>query len=93
MNVHTFPDKQTMSAAAAEHAAEALRTAINRKGRARVIAATGASQIAFLEALLGNDCVQWPAVELFHLDEYIGLPVTDTNDEAGLAQAIRRFAM
>ena len=65
-----------MSVAAAEHAAAAIRAAIDRKGRARVVAATGASQIAFLERLTRADRIEWPAVELFHLDEYIGLPVS-----------------
>ncbi len=76
MNVRVFSDRQTMSAAAAERAASAIRGAIDRKGRARVVAATGASQIAFLDLLTRADRVEWPAVELFHLDEYIGLPVS-----------------
>ena len=65
-----------MSAAAAARAADAIRTAIDRHGHARVIAATGASQIAFLEALTRTDGINWRAIELFHLDEYIGLPIS-----------------
>jgi glucosamine-6-phosphate deaminase len=76
VNLRIFPDKQTMSVAAADRAAAAIQAAIGARGRARVVAATGASQIAFLEALTGSDRVHWPAVELFHLDEYIGLPVS-----------------
>ena len=76
MKVRTFPDKQTMSVAAAKRAVEAIQAAIAATGRARVVAATGASQIAFLKALTGSDGVRWRDVELFHLDEYIGLPVT-----------------
>ena len=40
-----------MSAAAASHAAALIRDAISRHGRARVVAATGASQLEFLEKL------------------------------------------
>ena len=41
-----------------------------------MIAATGASQLAFLEALTSSTHPPWDRVELFHLDEYIGLPAT-----------------
>ena len=43
--------------------------------RARIIAATGASQIEFLEALVAAPGIDWPRVEMFHLDEYVGLPI------------------
>jgi glucosamine-6-phosphate deaminase len=62
--------------AAAEAAAECLRAAISQRGTARIIAATGASQFSFLEALKESPGIAWSAVELFHLDEYVGLPVT-----------------
>lgn len=64
-----------MSRAAAKHAAQALREAIERKGSARLVAATGASQLEFLRTLTGFEGVEWPRVEMFHLDEYVGLPI------------------
>lgn len=42
----------------------------------RLVAATGASQVDFLEALTAAPDIEWSRVELFHLDEYIGLPVS-----------------
>ncbi len=36
--------------------------------------ATGASQFEFLEALTSRTDIDWSRVEMFHLDEYIGLP-------------------
>ncbi|CAN5655003.1 glucosamine-6-phosphate deaminase [soil metagenome] len=36
--------------------------------------ATGASQFEFLEALTSRPDIDWSRVEMFHLDEYIGLP-------------------
>src|SRR5207245_2445380 len=69
-------DKPSVSRAAAEQAANSLRTAIQRNGKARIIAATGASQFEFLEALTLMPNIEWPLVEMFHLDEYIGLPVS-----------------
>ena len=73
-----------MSEAAAQHAAASLREAIERTGTARVVAATGASQLDFLSALTATPGIAWPRVELFHLDEYIGLP-------AGHPASFRRY--
>ncbi len=74
MNVRIARDRAAMSAAAAEHAAASVRAAIERRGKARVVAATGASQLEFLRALTSTAGVDWQRVELFHLDEYAGLP-------------------
>jgi glucosamine-6-phosphate deaminase len=76
MLLKVFPDKSSLSQAAAEQAATAIRNAISRQGRARIVAATAASQIDFLEALTKAPSMDWSKVEAFHLDEYIGLPVT-----------------
>ena len=64
-----------MSRAAAEHAAGILRDAIARRGHVRIVAATGASQFDFLAALTASPGIDWTRVEMFHLDEYIGLPI------------------
>ena len=64
-----------MSRAAADDAARILRDTISARGGARIIAATGASQFDFLEALTSAPGIDWSRVEMFHLDEYVGLPV------------------
>jgi glucosamine-6-phosphate deaminase len=71
-----YADRLTLSRAAAAHAADALRQCIRAKGSARIVAATGASQITFLEALTSAPGVDWSQVEMFHLDEYVGLAIT-----------------
>lgn len=76
MLLKVFPDKSSLSHAAAEQAATAIRIAIARQGHARIVAATAASQIEFLDALTKAPGIDWSKVEAFHLDEYIGLPVT-----------------
>lgn len=76
MKTHVFNNGDELGRAAAEQAALALRAAIARQGHARFIAATGASQFAFLAALVARQDVDWSKTELFHLDEYIGLPLT-----------------
>src|SRR5215208_8023993 len=75
MRIKTYTDRQTMSRAAARQAADVLRSAIAANGRARIIAATGASQFDFLDALTASAGIDWSRVEMFHLDEYVGLPV------------------
>jgi glucosamine-6-phosphate deaminase len=75
MQIKTYADRLTMSQAAAEHAARAIRNAIEAHGRARIVAATGASQFDFLSALTVAEELDWRNVEMFHLDEYVGLPV------------------
>ena len=75
MQIRTYVDSRAMSRAAATHAARSLREAIERKGSARLVAATGASQIDFLDTLTGIEGIEWPRVEMFHLDEYVGLPI------------------
>jgi len=71
-----YEDKVSLGRGAAEQAASSLREAIKKTGRARIIAATGASQFEFLEALTTMPGIEWAKVEMFHLDEYIGLPVS-----------------
>jgi len=76
MLIKVFQDRVSSSRAAAEQAAAAIRRAIAERGRARIIAATGASQFDFLDALTKAPDIAWWQVEAFHLDEYIGLPAT-----------------
>src|SRR6266851_7654648 len=75
MQIKTYVDRSTMSLAAARHAAQSLRDAIGARGGARIVAATGASQFDFLEALTAAPGIDWTRVEMFHLDEYVGLPI------------------
>ena len=81
MLLRVFEDKVSLARAAADQAATAIRRAIAKRRQARIVAATGASQLEFLDALTkapGIDWpeIDWPKVETFHLDEYIGLPAT-----------------
>jgi glucosamine-6-phosphate deaminase len=70
-----FNDRIVLGQAAAEQASAAIRRALAERGQARIIAATAASQLEFLDALTRAPGIDWLRVEVFHLDEYIGLPV------------------
>ena len=76
MKLRRFPDKIALGRAAARHAAGIIRAAIAARGSARILAATGASQFEFLDALAREPGIAWREVEMFHLDEYVGLPAT-----------------
>ena len=76
MLLRMFDDKVSLGKAAADQAATAVRRAIADRGQARIIAATAASQLEFLDALTKQPGIDWSKVEAFHLDEYIGLPIT-----------------
>ena len=71
-----FEEKKELAQAAAVQAATAIRGAIKERGLARIVAATGSSQFEFLEELTATAGIDWQKVELFHLDEYIGIPMT-----------------
>lgn len=76
MKLKIFHDKRSLSEAAAQQASAILQATIAKQGRARIVAATGASQLDFLGALTKSAGIDWPRVEMFHLDEYVGLPIT-----------------
>ena len=76
MQLRIFDDKLAMAKGAAEYVASSLRRIIATNGRARIVTATGAAQFDFLDVLTSAPGIQWDAVEMFHLDEYVGLSPT-----------------
>jgi len=76
MTVRLFGDPASLALASAEQAAATMRRAIAERGCCRVVLATGNSQLQFLEALTRMAGIDWNKVEAFHLDEYVGVPVT-----------------
>ena len=71
--VEVHPDNASLGQAAAEAAAEILKTAIAERGQANLIVATGNSQLSFYTALRNRRDVDWQKITLFHMDEYIGM--------------------
>ena len=76
MKVRVLRDAKLMGTEAASHAAKSLRSILEKKGSARIVVATGASQFEFLEELTAAPGIVWNQVEMFHLDEYVGLPAS-----------------
>jgi glucosamine-6-phosphate deaminase len=74
MEVRIFESKQALAVEAAREAAGLIQAAVAERGQARIVAATGAAQFEFLDALARAQGVDWAKTVFFHLDEYIGLP-------------------
>ena len=77
--VQVLPDSKSLGEKAAQLVARKIQSVVKEKGKIRVIFATGASQLNFIESLIRTKGVPWNKVECFHLDEYVGL---DLNHEA-----------
>lgn len=76
MNIQIFDSKQELGSQSATDAAEEIRSAIQGKGEANIILATGASQFETLSNLVDATDIDWSKVTMFHLDEYVDLPQT-----------------
>jgi glucosamine-6-phosphate deaminase len=75
MTIDISNDSASSGSIAAGLIANVLNNAIESKGEARIVVSTGSSQFDMFQALVREN-INWQKVEVFHLDEYIGLPVT-----------------
>ncbi len=76
MNTCIYKTARALGKAAGKAAAQLIRNAIASKGTANIILATGTSQFETLNELIAAKDIDWNAVVMFHLDEYLSLPVT-----------------
>lgn len=76
MNISISPNPFELGQKAGETGAGLIRNAIQNQGFANIILATGTSQFETLKQLLTEKDIDWSKVTVFHLDEYIGLPIT-----------------
>ncbi|MFK7821059.1 MAG: glucosamine-6-phosphate deaminase [Planctomycetaceae bacterium] len=75
MQIDIFDTKDQMGTAAAKWGANHIRSAIESRGEANIIVATGASQFEMLTALVAEPGIAWDKVTGFHLDEYAGIAI------------------
>ena len=75
LKVLRFKTRASMDAIAAIGASTAINTAIADHGLARIILASAPSQTGFLKELLSKP-INWSKVEIFHMDEYVGINAT-----------------
>jgi glucosamine-6-phosphate deaminase len=72
LSVEVWPDADALGRAGARMVGKAVRDAVDRRGFARMVVATGNSQFPLIEALAEED-IPWEHVDVFHMDEYIGM--------------------
>ena len=72
MNMYVLETPAELGKSAAKQAADLIKEAIASKGSARILLSTGASQFDTITNLRAAD-IDWTKVEMFHLDEYIGI--------------------
>ena len=75
MKIEIYNSAHELGKAAAKNAAQLIRKAIETNGAANIILATGTSQFEILNQLISEN-IDWSKVVMFHLDEYIDLPIT-----------------
>jgi len=75
MKIYQLKNPKELGKSAGEEAAPLIRGAIERKGKANLILATGTSQFETINQLL-EETIDWSKVTIYHLDEYIGIPMT-----------------
>lgn len=77
MKMHISENPYELGKEAGKLGAALIREAIEINGTASIILATGTSQFQTLNQLVSEKGIDWSKVSMFHLDEYIGLPITD----------------
>ena len=75
MELRICSDSKALGKSAADYIIGLLEEAIAKKGHARILMSTGASQFDTIAALIEKD-FDWSKVEMFHLDEYVGIEET-----------------
>ncbi len=73
MRIIIKEDRVELGKEASRVAAHIIKYAIEKKGEANLILATGTSQFETLHQLTKEE-IDWSRVTMFHLDEFIGLP-------------------
>lgn len=76
MKIHVDSTAEQMGNRAAQETARKIRAAVQANGVCRILLSTGASQFEMLDALTKMEDIPWNQVVMFHLDEYVGMPMT-----------------
>ncbi len=70
-----FHTREEMGKAAAEEAADCLRTLLAQKEEVNCVFAAAPSQNEFLESLTNAEGIDWTRVNGYHMDEYVGFEI------------------
>ena len=90
MNIQIHKTAAEMAQAAADKCAAILNSVLSQKPTARLLLSTGASQLPFFERLIKAP-IDFSRIEMFHLDEYIG--IDDTHPASFKKYLTERFVI
>ena len=85
--IEIYANNTAMGTAAAREAQTIILKAIETKGRANIIMATGNSQLSFMRHLRDDTTIPWEKVNVFHMDEFLGI---DPNHRASFPRFLRK---
>lgn len=85
--IEIYASNKDMGYAAALEARAIISDAIQQKNNANIILATGNSQLSFLKALRELDSIDWSNVNVFHMDEFLGI---DPNHRASFPRFLHK---
>ncbi|MEM8780152.1 MAG: glucosamine-6-phosphate deaminase [Cyanobacteria bacterium P01_G01_bin.49] len=73
LSAQIYDNENELSIGAAKLGQEYLEKVLQEKGEAAILLATGNSQLQFLNVLIATHKIDWTKINLFHLDEYLGI--------------------
>jgi glucosamine-6-phosphate deaminase len=73
LTVRVFANKRDLGTAAAGQAGSILKRRIRENGAARIVLSAANSQLEVIHGLVRLPGIDWRFVEVFHVDEYVGL--------------------
>lgn len=76
MDIHIASTRKDLGQKAAADIADAVRAELQKKPSLRIVFAAAPSQSEMLSALIGESGIDWTRITAFHMDEYIGLPIS-----------------
>lgn len=75
MKIYISNDANELGSESAALISAKLNEIIAARGEARIVVSTGSSQFEMFRELVMHN-INWQKVEVFHLDEYIGIPIS-----------------
>jgi glucosamine-6-phosphate deaminase len=83
LRVSTHDTDRVLGQEAASAAAFFIRESIQRRGKARLLFSAANSQLEMIASLARQPNIKWNVVEVFHVDEYVGIPISHPQSFAG----------
>ena len=88
LDVSVYEDRKKMGEAAAEEFHKAVVKKLGEKNVVNVVFAAAPSQSDFLEALRIYKDIEWDRINVFHMDEYVGISI---EQEQSFARFVKTY--